>query len=176
MVSLPHVNTACLFSPVCRLGGKPYKVGDPALVRDHGCIVSTGARAELVFRKYVQDKQKGVRGAEARYQEAREGMGQNRQCELCRLLYVRMDALVVVPIAHALLLGVLRNLVDFMFRAVSCDQWPQHVVSAADRKKIAERADHIYLTADFGRNYKDIVDDRWGSHPLPKFQLSSVLC
>ncbi|GLC39793.1 hypothetical protein PLESTM_000942600 [Pleodorina starrii] len=76
-----------------------------------------------------------------------------------KLHYVDLQHLFVVPIGHALLYGVVENFLAFCFRAPdSSDTLP--VVSTDARHLIKSRAQHIYLTSDFGRKYTCVIDDR----------------
>ena len=62
-----------------------------------------------------------------------------------------------VPVVHALLHGVFKSLLRFMFRDVGAGVDPDTIVSKTARKDILQRGAHLIPTADIARGYKCVI-------------------
>lgn len=75
-----------------------------------------------------------------------------------QLPYVDYTNLFVVPIAHAGLLGVVKDFWCHLLKVSKQREW--YVISAEARKVLQARAAGLVATCDFGRMYTDIVSVR----------------
>ncbi len=77
------------------------------------------------------------------------------------LKYVDYNNIHRVPIAHAVLLGLLKDLWSLLLcKTPKGQRRPWYSLSAASRKAMADRAKNIILTCDFGRPYRCVVNQR----------------
>jgi hypothetical protein len=81
-----------------------------------------------------------------------------------QLPYCDLSCLFPVPIGHALLFGVARDLVDYLLRPLK-DIKPNDadrglVISRESRHLIVDRGTFITVTSDFGRRYKCVLTYR----------------
>ena len=76
------------------------------------------------------------------------------------LPYTSFSNLFVVPVAHALLYGVVKSFICFMFQKVEDLKKvvePQLIVKSRERQLIKSRSACMSVTTDFGRKYKCVV-------------------
>lgn len=132
------------------------KVGDPRLKHDNASQRSRGTIMQEKRVAYVASvhgrRQGSSRVTFANYERASNVFGVWGSCEFARLPYVDLQHLFTVPLGHAFLHGVVHAWVDYVL---------DHILSADQRKVVAERGNHFYVTSDFGRAYKCVVTYRW---------------
>jgi len=92
--------------------------------------------------------------------QAAEKLGAELGCKganvFASLPHVDLQNFFLVPAAHALLYGVVKQFVQTIlgkFKGTSA----AHVLSSRDKALLRARASHISVTADFGRRYRCIV-------------------
>lgn len=85
------------------------------------------------------------------------------------LKYVDYNNLWNVPIAHALLYGVVKGFVVWALRPLKKpkkgDPYPPDIITHANRALIRQRASDVRVTSEFGRKYK-CVDQYHGSYRM----------
>ncbi|KXZ41201.1 hypothetical protein GPECTOR_657g779 [Gonium pectorale] len=143
-----------------RLG--EVRVGDPRLRLNNDKYISRG---RLVHAAFKESNAAGLR-AKKKFGAVGvlpvENLARRLDPESCAWKgYLNVQDLLVVPTAHALLFGVVQNFLDVIFRdlPVPPDQQP-FVISKPDRRTVELRAQHISVTSDFGRKYRDIMTYR----------------
>eukprot|EP00798_Chlamydomonas_sp_ICE-L_P017330 gene17330-23639_t len=76
----------------------------------------------------------------------------------CMLSYCDHSNLLIVPVAHSLLFGVVATFVSHIFRKLpkppGGQAYPLDVIPYDARRVINGRASHITCTSDFGRKFK----------------------
>jgi len=89
--------------------------------------------------------------------------------------YVHYNNLCLVPIAHALLYGVVASFVDYALRqiakptAANPTPYPPDVVTHAQRKCMRNMPKHMSVPSEYGRAYKCVVEHR-GSYKMEEWQ------
>lgn len=76
---------------------------------------------------------------------------------LSSLWYVDLSSIFVLPVAHALLYGVIKSFVEYILRPLFLARpagEPDDIVRGPGRKFMREAAAFISVTSDFGRKYK----------------------
>lgn len=88
-------------------------------------------------------------------------MGARGQCIITTLLpYTSFSNLFIVPVAHALLYGVVKSFITFIFQKVNDLKklvGPEFILNTRGRKVIKSRSPCISVTTDFGRKYKCVL-------------------
>ncbi len=88
-------------------------------------------------------------------------MGARGQCIITAMLpYTSFNNLFVVPVAHALLYGVVKSFICFIFQKVDDLKKvvdPQLIVKSRERQLIRSRSPFMGVTTDFGRKYKCVL-------------------
>jgi len=73
--------------------------------------------------------------------------------------YLSYNNFFIVPIAHALLYGVVKKFIEHLFRPIRVDEsgvLPWDIIPQDKRKDIERRAKDVHVPSDFGKTYRDI--------------------
>lgn len=89
-------------------------------------------------------------------------MGARGKCLINHMLpYTSYNNLFYVPVAHALLYGVVRSFARFIFKKVkdlsSLGVKKDYILTNTVRKVIQKRAPFMAVSTDFGRKYRDVI-------------------
>lgn len=77
------------------------------------------------------------------------------------LKYVDYNNIHRVPVAHALLLGLVKDLLNLLLcKSARGEPKPEYALPPAARRAMADRYQGILLTCDFGRPYRCVVNQR----------------
>ncbi|GAX86249.1 hypothetical protein CEUSTIGMA_g13661.t1 [Chlamydomonas eustigma] len=145
-----HVATTEVGPPVM------MKVGDQKLQQSSAQQIERGLRA-MAGNPWDTPKELGTHGVPFFHP---------------KLQFVDVNNFFMVPLAHALLFGVVRNFVDHIFRPIQKpgpgEHYPSDVVPHAQRTVITKRARDVVVSSDFGRPYKCIVHYK-GSYTMEEW-------
>ncbi|GFR42747.1 hypothetical protein Agub_g3685 [Astrephomene gubernaculifera] len=146
-----------------RFGGEPMLVGDHRLLlddagqRQRARRVAARASAALAARGTPE-----AGPLRKKLELSIKHHGCKGESAFTSLPYVNMQDLFLVPVAHALLYGVVANFFDDIFRKPAKDEEKEFTVAERDIRAIRERSSHITVSSDFGRAYRCIIVHRGG--------------
>lgn len=116
---------------------------------------------------YLSDEQQLARAVEVEAGSIQPNVAGCRGVSIvCKMLpYVSYNNLWIIPVAHALLYGLVKELVCHLLRAPKfkeCDAARnldpgEDFIDSKGRKLMEARAKHIHVTSDFGRSYKCVL-------------------
>ncbi len=146
----------------CRLRSAAMRVGDTRLR-----LTDTEHRARGVRVAKAIDEALAARGkpegraAAIKAKRIVEYEGCRGENPFARIPYVNLQDLPCVPVAHAMLYGVVAHFVQDMTRNPSADgDAVEYLLSADQKRLIRSRSKDLTVTADFGRGYKCVLDYR----------------
>jgi hypothetical protein len=133
--------------------GVAVLVGDHRLKHNHESQADRAWRAVIAL---VLPEGCGTTRKEA--EEAARVTGVHGASVLMDLPYMNLQEFFLVPVAHALLYGVAKRLVQTLIRPLRGATGKPQAFTYKERRIIVARAGDIIISSDFGRPYRDMVN------------------